>query len=57
MGDKRLAIMALKVIAAKAEKLAYDLENGRLWEGDLSRGVAEIQGQLNDVMQKARNDM
>lgn len=56
MGDTRLAIMALKLIAAKAERLAYDLENRRLWEGDLSRGISEIQAQLNDVLQETRTD-
>jgi len=56
MSDKRLAVMTLKLIAAKAEKLAFDIEMGRLWGGDLSRGIGEIQTQLNDVMQTARDD-
>ena len=56
MSDVRLAIMSLKLIAAKAEKLAYDLERGRLWEGELSQGISEIQKQLTDVMQNTRTD-
>ena len=47
--EKLRAAMALKVIAAMAQKLAHDLEHGRLWEGELSNGLAEIQAQLRDA--------
>ena len=47
--DKIVAVMALKLIAAKAQKLAYDLENGKLWEGQLADGIAEIRSQLTDA--------
>jgi len=47
--DKLRAVLALKLIAATAEKLARDLEQGRLWDGDLSRGLAEIQRQMRDA--------
>lgn len=56
MSDKRLVVMALRLIAAKAEKLAHDLESNRLWEGDLSRGAVEIRSALQDVEQAARTD-
>ena len=48
-GDKAVAVMALKLVAAKAEKLAHDLEKGRLWPGDLRDGIAEIAKQLDDA--------
>ncbi len=47
--DKLRAVMALRVIAATAQKLAHDLEHGRLWEGDLARGIHEIQAQMRDA--------
>ena len=47
--EKMRAVLALKVIAATAAKLANDLERGRLWEGDLSHGLAQIQGQMRDA--------
>ena len=53
MSDNILAVMALKVIAAKAEKLAYDLERNRLWEGELSQGVAEIYKALQDIKERS----
>lgn len=49
MDNLRVAIMSLKLIAAKAEKLAYDLEHNKLWEGDLIAGTSEIQAALQDV--------
>ncbi len=49
-----IAVMALQVIAATANKLAYDLENGRLWEGELAAGVADMQRQLDDVSRHNR---
>ena len=56
MADNKLAIMSLKVIAAKAEKLAYDLEHNRLWEGQLQQGIEDITRQLRDVESAARSD-
>lgn len=47
--DKLRAVMALRVIAATAQKLAHDLEHGRLWDGELSRGLSEIQAQMRDA--------
>lgn len=47
--EKRAALLALRLIAAKADKLADDLEHSRLWEGDLSRGLGEIQVALEDA--------
>lgn len=46
---RRQAIMALRAVAALAEKLAEDLEGNRLWEGDYSRSMAEIQRHAADA--------
>lgn len=48
--------MRLELIAAKARQLATDVKYGKLWPGDLSRGLSEIQEQLNEVMQDSRTD-
>lgn len=47
--DKNTAVMALRVIAAIAQKTADDLEKGRLWDGDLAKARGEIQRQLVDA--------
>ena len=51
--EKAAAVMALKLIAAKAAKLADDLERGRLWDGELASGVQEIRRQLDDAVRPA----
>ena len=43
---KAVLVASLRVIAAKAEQLAQDMERGRLWDGDLLRGLEEIAQQL-----------
>ncbi len=48
--------LALKIIAAKAEQLANDVVNGRLWEGELSNGLATIGEQLERARREARDD-
>lgn len=50
------ALLALKVVAEIAEKLAHDLEHGKLWEGELSQGIQEIKRQLQDAERAAQND-
>lgn len=55
MDRKREIIMALKLIAAKAEKLGYDLENNKLWDGELERGLVEIQKSLSGALSDATN--
>lgn len=44
-----MTAIRLELVAAKAKQLAEDLKRGRLWEGDLSRGISEIMGQLNQA--------
>jgi hypothetical protein len=47
--ESRLASVNLRVIAALAEKLALDVEAGRLWEGEFSSAMAQIQKAVRDV--------
>lgn len=44
--DRATIAVCLKIIAAKAEQLASDVVNGRLWGGELSSGLSEIGAQL-----------
>lgn len=55
MSQNNTALLALKAVAAKAAKLADDLEHGRLWEGDLSKGIDSIQSDLRDAALSARS--
>jgi len=48
--------MCLKIIAAKAEQLANDVANGKLWEGELSSGLGTIAEQLERARREARDD-
>ena len=47
--EEKLAESKLKAVAALAECLANDLSEGKLWEGDFDRQVAEIYRNLNDA--------
>ena len=49
-------VLCLKIIAAKAEQLANDVENHRLWEGELSSGLSEIAQQLERAQREAKDD-
>lgn len=49
MSDYRTAVMNLRAAAALAEKLASDLEGNRLWEGEFSEAMAQIQKAVRDV--------
>jgi hypothetical protein len=49
MGDKDRAILNLRAVAAMAAKLADDLQANRLWEGECSTAMAEIQRAIRDV--------
>ena len=49
MADREVAVMALNVVAAKAKKLAHDVEKGKLWEGEFGSAIAEIRKQLDDA--------
>jgi len=47
--NRERAVLALKLIAAVAGKAASDLENGRLWPGQLSDQIALISRNLHDA--------
>lgn len=47
--NPRDALAALRLIAAQAEKLAQDVERGRLWPGEFSAGIATIAKALEDA--------
>lgn len=47
--EKARAVLALKLIAATAEKLAADLEGNRLWEREYGEAVAQIQRAVRDL--------
>jgi hypothetical protein len=51
--DESIAIR-LELIAAKAKVLASDYKNGKLWEGDLNRGLGEISEQLGLIPREKR---
>ncbi len=46
MGQNDTAVYRLELIAAKAKQLAEDMKHGRLWPGDLSKGISELLEQL-----------
>jgi hypothetical protein len=54
--DTEIVSMRLELIAAKAKQLASDVKNHKLWEGDLQKGICELQEQLTQVSNEARTD-
>ncbi len=44
--DNAEAAIYMRLAASKAAQLANDLEKNRLWPGDLSSGIGEIQDAL-----------
>jgi hypothetical protein len=54
--SSELVSVYLELAAAKAKALAEDYKRGRLWPGDLERGLGEIQEALNKASSEARTD-
>jgi hypothetical protein len=54
--NRELIATRLELIAAKAKALAMDFKNGKLWEGELSKGIADIRHELEKVSSDARTD-
>lgn len=52
--NKDMAVIRLELAAAKAKQLAEDLRRGKLWDGDLERGIGEITQQLSQIHTKGR---
>lgn len=44
----------LELLAAKAKVLALDYEHGKLWEGELGSGLAQLQGQITEILHRIR---
>lgn len=51
--NKSRIVISLKIVSAQAQKLAMDLDDGRLWEGQLYDGLMEINKQLSDALSMA----
>ena len=49
MVSREQILLTLKLVAAKAAKLAHDYEHSQLWEGELSNGIAELKSELSKV--------
>ena len=49
--DKASALLAIRILAAQAAKLADDLEKGMLWEGDYDEALGQMQASLNTAKQ------
>lgn len=54
--NSEMVAMRLELVSAKAKQLAEDTKRGRLWEGDLQRGISEIMQQLTAASHEARSD-
>jgi hypothetical protein len=54
MQNREMVAMRLDLIAAKAKQMSEDVKHGRLWEGDLSRGLADIQEQLEAAAREVK---
>lgn len=54
--NNEMVAMRLELVAAKAKQLAEDCKRGKLWPGDLQRGISEMEGQLATACQEARTD-
>jgi hypothetical protein len=52
--DRRVAVLQLKLIAAQAEKLAYDIENGKLWERDYEIATGALIRAMRDLPNRLR---
>lgn len=47
--ERLQAELALRAVAARANKLANDVANNRLWPGELATGVQQMKSDLTDV--------
>lgn len=49
MSERSSAVTNLRAVSALAAKLADDLEGGRLWEGEFSQAMVQIEKAVRDV--------
>ncbi len=45
--------LSLRIVAAKAEQLAEDLKNNRLWEGEYTQKINAIMEELDDARENS----
>lgn len=49
MGSVHYAALTLRLIAARAEKLASDVQSQRLWEREYENAVSELKKYVDDL--------
>ena len=49
MSKKELVAARLELISAKSKLLAEEYKNGKMWDGDLSRGLDELVREITYV--------
>lgn len=52
----RQVVLNLRIIAGLAEKLADDVDRGRLWEGEFQERYGEISRHMKDLQSTADKD-
>lgn len=52
--EERNVEVKLRAVAALAESLCDDIQNGKLWEGECLRGIGAIQRELDAAYQSAK---
>jgi len=53
--NHELVAARLDLIAAKAKVLATNYRNNQLWDGDLTKGLNEIQAEIESVRREGRD--
>lgn len=56
MIDREQIATYLDLMAAQAKTLSRDVRDGRLWNGDLNKGLREIREALDKAQNAARDD-
>jgi hypothetical protein len=54
--DREIVASRLDLIAAKARILAADYRGSKLWEGELTKGLNEIQAEVDAVKRDSQED-
>lgn len=49
MQDRKQVVLTLRAVAALAEKLAAEVEGGRLWEGDFNSTLSIIRRHVASI--------
>ena len=54
--DRASVILRLDLIAAKARQLSSDVQNNKLWPGQLASGLGEINEQMQHLRMASKED-